>query len=201
MTMVEAASLVGYLMPTLSVAKDGSEGFSVICQLHNAAAGLMVQTRAFLNGLDLIPRSTSSADAILLGLISKSIVLTEAIVVLVRHGNHDEAFGLCRTCIEIQLTIRYLTNADTAKRGDRYLGYFAKNVTDWAKLYRKCYPNQALKQRSDAEELEKSASEYRSSHKWHEEGGIKDFASEADPFEKAADGSPLNEAFSYEILY
>lgn len=63
------SALVGYLMPTLSVAKDGSEGFSVSCQLDNAAAGLMVETRAFLNGLDLIPRSTSSADAILLGLI------------------------------------------------------------------------------------------------------------------------------------
>jgi len=84
-------------------------------EYQNAVSQLMVETRAFLNGLDLIPRSTS-ADPVLLGLLSKSIVLTEAIIALVCHGKHDEAFGLCRTCIEIQLTIRYLTNAKTVSK-------------------------------------------------------------------------------------
>jgi uncharacterized protein DUF5677 len=129
------------------------------------------------------------------------VVLTEAVVVLVCRGLHDEAFGLCRTCIEIQLTIRYLTNADAVNRCDRYLHYFAKDTTEWAKLYRKYYPTYTLKQRSDAVELENVAAAYRSSHKWHEKDGVKDFASEDDSFERAADGSALNEAFSYEILY
>jgi len=84
-------------------------------EYQNSVSQLMVATRTFLNGRDLIPRRTT-ADSILLALLSKSIVLTEAIVILVSNGNHDEAFGLCRTCIEIQLTIRYLTNADTVKR-------------------------------------------------------------------------------------
>jgi hypothetical protein len=147
------------------------------CQ--NAASQLMVETRAFLNGLDLIPRCTKT-DPILLGLLSKSIVLTEAIVILICHGNHDEAFGLCCTCIEIQLTIRYLTIADTVNRCNRYLGYFAKNMTDWAKLYRKYYPNHALKRTSDAAEIEKLAATYPNSHKWQENGGIKSFAFEED---------------------
>jgi hypothetical protein len=111
-------------------------------EYQNSVSQLMVETRVFLNGLDLIPRRTA-ADPILLALLSKLIVLTEAIVILVCHGNHDEAFGLCRTCIEIQLTVRYLTNADTVKRCERYLLYFAKYTTEWAKLYRKYYPNQA----------------------------------------------------------
>src|ERR1017187_1011120 len=168
---------------------------------QSAVSQLMLDTRAFLNGLDLIPRR-SSADPVVLGLLSKSIVLTEAIVILVCHGSHDEAFGLCRTCIEIQLTNRYLTNADTVKRCDRYLGYFAKDTTEWAKLYRKYYPKHALKRRSDAAEVEKCAAAYRSPHRWHDEqDGIKAFASEDDSFERAADGSPLNEAFAYEIPY
>ena len=170
-------------------------------ECQNSVSQLMVQVRAFLNGLDLIPRRTA-ADPILLALLSKSIVLTESIVILVRHGNHDEAFGLCRTCIEIELTVRYLTNADTVKRCERYLLYFAKDTTEWANLFRKYYPNHKLKRRSDAMEIEKLAGAYRCPHRWHDEkDGIKTFASEDDSFERAADGSPLRDSFSYEIPY
>jgi hypothetical protein len=125
----------------------------------------------------------------LLALLSKSIVVTEAIAPLVCHGHQDEAFGLCRTSIEIQLEIRYLTNCNTVSRCTRFLDYFAKDTTEWGKLYRKYYPNSVLKQRSDAAEIEKAAASYQSPHKWAEKGiTIKDFASEADSFERAPDG-------------
>lgn len=152
---------------------------AVPIDLHEPVSQLMAETRAFLNGLDVIPRATSSADAILLALLSKSIVVTEAIALLVCHGHEDEAFGLCRTSIEIQLTIRHLTNSKTASRCDRFLGYFAKDTTEWAKLYQKYYPNYVLKKISDAAEIEKAAASYRSPHKWAEEGiALRDFASE-----------------------
>jgi hypothetical protein len=76
---------------------------------QEAVSKLMRETRAYLDDLRIIPRRTSAADSILLALLSKAIVLTEAIVLLASQGYGDEAFGLCRTCIEIQLTVRYLT--------------------------------------------------------------------------------------------
>lgn len=104
--------------------------------------------------------------------------------------------------IEIQLTVRYSTNRDTVSRSARFLDYFAKDKTEWGKLYRKYYPDSALKERSDAAEIKRVAASYSSPHKWAENGiTIKDFASEADSLERASDGAALNETFSYEIPY
>jgi Family of unknown function (DUF5677) len=168
----------------------------------SAVSSLMVESRKFLDGLDLIPRRSSAADSILLALLSKSIVLVEAIVVLVSHGFGDEAYGLCRTCLEIELTIRYLTNKDTIQRCTRYYLYFAKDKNEWFRLIKKYYPTMDLKPRSDTEEIEKLAAAYKSPHKWHEcPNGLKDFASEPDSFNNREDGSPLDELFYYEVLY
>jgi hypothetical protein len=52
------------------------------------------------------PVRRSFTDAVLLALVSKSIVLTEPIVQLVSNGFHGETFGLCRTCLELELTVR-----------------------------------------------------------------------------------------------
>lgn len=168
----------------------------------NAVSQLMTATRAFLNGLELIPRETSATDAILLALVSKSVVLTEAIVCLISNGFADEAFGLSRTSVELQLTIRYLTNNDTISRCRRYFLYYAKDKSEWFRLINRYYPGLNPKKRSDAKELEQLASAYRSPHKWAEcPNGVKDFASEPDSFEKRDDGSPLDELFYYEVLY
>jgi hypothetical protein len=58
----------------------------------NAVSLLMTKTREYLNALQLIPRK-NAVDPVILGLLSKSIVLTESIVLLVANGFHDEAFG------------------------------------------------------------------------------------------------------------
>jgi hypothetical protein len=163
---------------------------------------LMEKTRTFLNGLDLIPRQNSRFDSVLLALLSKSIVLTESIVVLVSHDFDDEAFGLCRSCIELELTLRYLTNADTDERCKRYIRYFAKANSEWLRLIARYYPGMTLSRRSDAKELAEFAALYKDPNRWSEQGhGLKYFASEIDTFETTADGSPLNESFYHEVLY
>lgn len=163
---------------------------------------LMEETKKFLNGLELIPRQTSSADSILLALLSKSIVLTEAIVTLAASGFGDEAFGLCRTCIEIQLTVRYLTNANTTQRSRQYHEYFAKATEEWTRLVKKYYPSLNVKPRDDTAELAKLAEKYPDPNKWSKQGeGLKYFAMEPDAFEKREDGSPLTSEFYYEVLY
>jgi len=160
----------------------------------------MAETRTYLDGLGLIPRQTSHADAVLLALLSKSIVLTEAIVLLVSNGFHDEAFGPCRTCLEVELTIRYLTNADTISRCQRYARYFSKVNAGWVNVMRKYYPDMSLRVRADAGQLADLASEYKDPHRWSEHN-LGYFASEPDSFEKREDGIPLDQLFYYEVLY
>jgi hypothetical protein len=66
----------------------------------DSVSDLMHETRTYLEKLRSHPRE-GRTDSILLGLLSKSIVLTEAILVLVLQRFNDEAFGLCRSCVEI----------------------------------------------------------------------------------------------------
>jgi hypothetical protein len=168
----------------------------------NAVSELMRDSSSFLNGLNLIPRQSSPTDSILLALISKSIVLVNAIVVLVANDFADEAFGLCRTCIEIELTVRYLTNKDTVERCSRYFYYFSKDKTEWFRLIQKYFPEVNQQRRHDQDWIEKLATSYKSPHKWHNcPNGLKDFSSEIDEHETNEDGSHLDELFYYEVLY
>jgi hypothetical protein len=169
-------------------------------EYSRSIAELMSNTRHFLNGLGLIPRTAHVADPVLLGLLSKSIVLTEAILTLVEKGFFDEAFGLCRTSVEIGLIVRYLTNTDTFMRSRRYAHYFAKVKTKWVELYKRYYPGREVRLGTDAAELERVAAEYRSPHKWSEHE-LKDFASEPDSFEKRDDGSAVDAMYTYEVVY
>jgi Family of unknown function (DUF5677) len=169
-------------------------------QYLNAVSHLIEETRAYLDGLGLIPRETSSTDSVLLALVSKSVTLTEAIVLLVSNGFHDEAFGLCRTCLEVELTVRYLTNTDTVSRCTRYARYFAKVNEGWVKITKRFYPDMTVKMRPDAAELAGLASNYKDPHRWSEHN-LKYFASEPDSFEKREDGTPLDQLFYYEALY
>jgi hypothetical protein len=161
---------------------------------------LMAETRSYLDNLGLIPRD-SDIDIVLLALLSKSIIVTEAIASLVNHGFDDEAYGLCRTSLEIELTIRYLTNKDTGRRCWRYLYFFAKDKTEWFRLIKKYYPDMRPKA-APTSTHERLSTIFASPHKWSEcVDGVKGFAAEADSFEKREDGSPLNENFYYEVLY
>jgi hypothetical protein len=169
-------------------------------QYVNAVSNLLIETRKYLDGLGLIPRKSSKPDPVLLALVSKSIVLAESIVLLVSNGFYDEAFGLCRTLLELELTVRYLTNADTVSRCERYVEYFAKVNEGWMNIATKYYPNMGLGVRADAAELGELAKNYKSPHRWSEHE-IKYFASEPDAFEKKEDGTPLDELFFYEVLY
>jgi Family of unknown function (DUF5677) len=149
---------------------------------------LCMQTRAELDALDLIPRETE-ADAILLALLSKSIVLAESIVLLVSSGFDDEAFGLCRTCVEIELTIRYMTNSDTIERCRRYHRYFARVQQDFARLYKRYFPHANYDPRPDADEMAQLASAYKDLNHWSDPNHrLKYFAGEPDTFDFHPDG-------------
>lgn len=165
-----------------------------------AVSSVMNDTREYLDNLALIPRNRD-ADIVLLALLSKSIVTTEAIVSLVSNGFDEEAYGVCRTCLEIQLTVRYLTNKESGARCSRFLRFFTRNKIDWFHLIAKYYPSmQPTKQK--AATYRELAQSYPDPHKWAEgRKSLKAFASEPDGFETRNDGSPLDANFYYEVLY
>jgi hypothetical protein len=169
-------------------------------RFREAVASLMLETRDALNNLSLIPRRGDS-DIALLALLSKSIVVAEAIVSLVSNGFEDEAYGLCRTAVEIELTVRYLTNKDSPARCARYINFFAKDKTEWDKLIIKYYPGMVVNSER-AGDLERLAAAYRNPHRWSEcPDGLKGFAAEPDTHETRPDGSPLDENFYYDVIY
>ena len=169
---------------------------------QDAVSDVLKETRKYLDDLELIPRSSNvDVDVVLLALLSKSIVVAEATLCLVANGFTDEAFGLCRTAVEIGLTVRYLTNKDTAARCKRFIEFYAKDVTEWNKLIAKYYPDMKPARVND-EAMKRLADAYKSPHKWSEcPDGVKGFASEPDSFEVREDGTPLDDNFYYEVLY
>ena len=66
-----------------------------------AFINLMSQAKKFLNELELYPRQSSAADSVLLGLLSKSIVQTEAIAVLIPMALKTKPLD----CVELALRL------------------------------------------------------------------------------------------------
>jgi hypothetical protein len=167
-----------------------------------AVTGLMTSTRTLLEGLRLIPRTGSAADAVLLALVSKSIVVTEAVVCLLSNGFTDEALGLSRTCMEIEQTVRYMTNEKTVERCERYYNFFAKDKTEWLKLLHTYYPDTDFVPISDMSHIEKLATAYKRRHTWSAEPeGLKGLALEPDTQDLKEDGTPVDGMFGYEVMY
>lgn len=167
-----------------------------------AVSNLMTKIRNLLDGLRLTPRTASATDSVLLALLSKSIVLTEAVVCLLSNGFTDEAVALSRSSMEIQITVRYMTNQNTVERCEKFYNFAAKDKTDWFRLIKQYYPDLQVRRRSDMEHLEKLAAIYRKPHSWsqHPEG-LKGLAKEPDTFDVTEAGEQLNENFNYEVMY
>lgn len=65
-------------------------------------------------------------DKVVLGHISKSLSVAEAVMHLVDRGLAEEAFGLSRTLVEIALNLRFITNKNSEARAKRFVHYFAR---------------------------------------------------------------------------
>jgi Family of unknown function (DUF5677) len=167
-----------------------------------AVTGLMTSTRTLLEGLQLVPRTGSVTDAVLLALLSKSIVVTEAVVCLLSNGFTDEALGLSRTGMEIEQTVRYMTNKNTVERCERYYNFFAKDKTEWWKLLGTYYPDANFIPNNDMPRIEKMALAYKSPHSWSGVAeGLKGLAKEPDTQDFFEDGTPVDGMFGYEVMY
>jgi hypothetical protein len=162
---------------------------------------LLASATKYLNELELYPRGRGVfLDATVLAILSKNIRVGEAICLLVGHDFHSEAFALSRTMLELALFARYISNADSYKRSETFVKYFAKDHEAWTKIISKYYPGAVPNYSPKHLEMLETAKQFKDPHNWSGKR-LRDLAMEDDTFETLPDGSPFRWEFDYEVMY
>ena len=164
---------------------------------------------------DFYPRGHVYLDRVLLGLLSKGLLVSKAVCLLVEAGLAQEAFGLSRTLLEIALTCRYVINRPSTTRMEirakRYVHYYAKVYSEWLKRVKKHLPQRSYPRNVRHQEFLKLARKYRSPYHWTLPPRSKRLrkllgtnvammAREFDEHERL-EGLPVTWDFDYEMIY
>jgi hypothetical protein len=156
----------------------------------------------YINEAEFVPSTNRDGGTTVLALLSKSLTVSKAVCVLVEAGFAEEAFGLSRTLIDVYFIVRYLSNADTESRAERYLNFSAKDHESWGKILPKYFPAVQLPNSQAHRELLEIAKKYQNPHEW---SGVKDktrgLATEPDTFEFDANGVPMTAEVDYELFF
>jgi hypothetical protein len=111
----------------------------------------------YLNKLEIVPATQLFRNAVILALLSKALMVSRAICVLVDAGFPEEAFATSRTLIDIYFCVRYIGNKDTERRAETYVNYHARVRQEWQTIIMKHYPNVPMSQITlDDDVLEKA---------------------------------------------
>jgi hypothetical protein len=156
--------------------------------------------KSAVNEAQFYPPVRETRSLVALALYSKAIRVSEAVVVLVKAGFADEAFGLTRTIIDILFSLRYIANRDAQNRADKFYYFFAKDTEVLRKLEQDFYPSQVTPQTPTILKSLKRAKSYPDPHRWAGKSA-KDLAFEPDTIDKDAQGQPLTLEFAYRSLY
>jgi len=152
-----------------------------------------------INRMKMIPATSLRRNAVLLGLISKSLTLGRAICLLVEKGFFTEAFGLSRTMIEIFFCVRYIGNQDSENRANTYVDYNARVRQEWSTLTKKFYPTHpAASYELDRDTVER-ARKFKSKGSWTGHARqLQKMVEEPDAHEEE---NPVLRDFDYEFTY
>lgn len=163
---------------------------------------LLKSITKFVDSSDVYPRGHGIyLDAVVLALVSKSIRVGDATCLLVENGFPDEAFGLSRTIMEIALSARHISNAESFSRSANFVKYYAKDHAEWTRLVAKYQPLAKPDFHPDHEKMLEIAKRFKDPHKWSGKT-VRELALEEDTFElDPATGKPLNWEYDYEIVY
>jgi hypothetical protein len=155
-----------------------------------------------INDSEFIPAVRFYRTIVVLGLVSKTLTVARAVCVLVDAGFPGEAFGLCRTMIDIYLTVRYISNKDTEERAKRFAEFYTKDHAGWTGIIQKFFPSVTIPNSESHKYAMEKAKTYRSAHQWTGMGDqTRQMAIEEDSFECDAAGHPLTCEFDYEVIY
>jgi Family of unknown function (DUF5677) len=155
-----------------------------------------------LNGLKIIPATSSYRTSVLLAMLSKSLTVSRATCSLVNEGFPSEAFGLSRTLIDIYFSARFISNQDIEKRAKRFVDYGARVRREWQIIMRKYFPNTPPEEITLDEEVLQMADTFKNRGNWTGlPGQTKAMALEADPIEMDPEGLPYKSEFDYDVTY
>lgn len=162
--------------------------------------GLVNELEAYVNSCEIYPRTSSIADSVLLGLISKAFSLFRAVMLLAQNDFYDEAYGLARTSVEIRFVVRFLTNQDLDRRAREYFDFGAKVASHNRKLLAEHAPDMQLEEMGDYMEI--LAAQYKKHFRWSSEANtVEAFAKEPSGYEHDESGKPSTQAITYSTTY
>jgi len=156
----------------------------------------------WVNARKYFPRDNVYLDMVVLALLSKSLLVSQAVCKLTREGFPEEAFGLTRTRVDIYLTVRYIANKDSEERASKFAHFFAKDREDWSRIIEKYYPHTQMNWIEYPPEVLEKAKEYKHPHRWT---GLADqtkqMAIEEDTHDLDSKGNAYKAEFAYEVIY
>lgn len=133
-----------------------------------------------------------------LALYSKCITVAEATMHLIDSEYYDEAFGMTRTLVDINITLRYIANKDSDARAKLFCQFFAKDVEGWSGVIKNYWPNQVHTMDTRTQNI---AANYPHPHRWSGKT-VSAMALEEDTVDlDPATQKPFVDNFSYEVIY
>jgi hypothetical protein len=163
---------------------------------------LLNELEGFINQSEFLPATRLFKGAVILALLSKAITVARAVCVLDESDFPGEAFGLCRTLIDIFFTVRYIGNKDSEERARRFWRFYAKDRVEWTRIIPKYIPNAVIPSNAMDSNLIQIAGEYDSQIYWTDlPGQTRAMAMEPDTYEMDEAGNPRTCAFDYQMPY
>ncbi len=163
---------------------------------------IITRLEKHLDGLEMIPATSSYRTSVILALLSKSLTVSRATCALITAGFPAEAFGLSRTIIEIFFSVRHIVLRDTEKRAKKYVDYAARVRKEWQISAIKYLPNVPVEDIALDEDVLKTAELFRSRGNWTGlRGQTQAMALEEDPLERNQLGLPYKSEFDYDVNY
>jgi hypothetical protein len=156
----------------------------------------------YIDDCAFVPATQQHRGQVILALFSKALTVARAVCSLIRAGFSEEAFGLARTLIDIHLIVRYISNAHTEARAEKFVMFFAKDQEGWRKILPKYFPEIPLRETNKTKEILDIARSYKNPHEWSgEPQKTKSLALEKDTYEFDSAGIGITAEFDYEVLF
>jgi Family of unknown function (DUF5677) len=156
-----------------------------------------------IEDLQIYPRlGNNYRDVVLLSLFDKVMTSSRAVLSLAREGFSEDAFALSRTTLETFISLKYIENKDSEQRAKRFIDYFAKDRQNLANLIAKHHPHISEGFSGDHAMLMELAKQFKSPHKWFEDGvSLKEAAYEKSTWAVNDKGEPEQWEYSYDVVY
>jgi len=188
---------------------------------RNAVKLALSKIRSLIDEQSVFPRGHLVADKVALALLSKGHTAAESVLLLVKAGFAEEAFGLSRTLVEVALNLRFIATRDSERRAKRFVDYFARWKMEQIRRAVKHFTgentdgrqtpkytrSQLRKVVPEYAKLVKLAQKYPEKTSWTttrnrkaSRGGAWRLANEPDRLEKSA-GKPARWEFDYDWIY